>query len=358
MEACVYGYKTIFESSTKMERAIEKACEIAGVKDEGDLSDGNHTFNDLYWQRCVLFAVLVNLFPKLAWKSKKHEDGEPCHDGKNFLVCIETPKGPYSYHYPLKNWDLFKCVELERAKKFDGHTDKDVERLLSLVPENIPRSVLSDLWNKRGDHNMRNYQKPAPLVEGTYNQYKCFPRNQVRAIYSGHSLQLSDGTVVDGFPIGIRGSVEVIVDGCEKGNFEYTPFRWPSDPVEPTPSYYQYRITSHIPEDSPNRPANHAHLTNSPEADKLLKWVSFSKECPITESVTPATNELGKLADDTGTGPILESVRYKEGHKDSNGEDAPWTIVSHKTGKILSSHKSKKAAEEHLQQMEYYKHKG
>lgn len=271
MEACVYGYKTIFESSTKMERAIEKACEIAGVKDEGDLSDGNHTFNDLYWQRCVLFAVLVNLFPKLAWKSKKHEDGEPCHDGKNFLVCIETPKGPYSYHYPLKNWDLFKCVELERAKKFDGHTDKDVERLLSLVPENMPRSVLSDLWNKRGDHNMRNYQKPAPLVEGTYNQYKCFPRNQVRAIYSGHSLQLSDGTVVDGFPIGIRGSVEVIVDGCEKGNFEYTPFRWPSDPEEPTPSYYQYRITSHIPEDSPNRPANHVHLTNSPESGQAAQ---------------------------------------------------------------------------------------
>lgn len=49
-------------------------------------------------------------------------------------------------------------------------------------------------------------------------------------------------------------------------------------------------------------------------------------------------------------------VRYKKGHKNSKGENAPWTIVSCQTGKILSSHKTKEAAEEHLQQMEYYKH--
>jgi len=53
---------------------------------------------------------------------------------------------------------------------------------------------------------------------------------------------------------------------------------------------------------------------------------------------------------------LLEMVKYQKGHKNSKGEDAPWTIVSCKTGKILSSHKSKKAADEHLQQMEYYKH--
>ncbi len=49
-------------------------------------------------------------------------------------------------------------------------------------------------------------------------------------------------------------------------------------------------------------------------------------------------------------------VVYKKGHKNSKGEAAPWTIVSHETGKILSSHPSKTAAEEHLKQMEYYKH--
>lgn len=36
-------------------------------------------------------------------------------------------------HYEDKDWDLFKCKELDRAKPFDGHTDKDVDRLLSLA---------------------------------------------------------------------------------------------------------------------------------------------------------------------------------------------------------------------------------
>lgn len=165
MEACTTGYSAIFEGKTRMEKAIEKACEIAGVKDDGDLSDGNHTFNELYHQRCVLFAALVNLFPKISWKTKKHDDGKPCFGGKNFLVCIETPEGPYSYHYPMADWDYFDCKEIEQAKKFDGHTDKDVERLLSLLPEKLPRTVLADLWNKRGGKSMKNYQKAAPLVK-------------------------------------------------------------------------------------------------------------------------------------------------------------------------------------------------
>jgi len=55
--------------------------------------------------------------------------------------------------------------------------------------------------------------------------------------------------------------------------------------------------------------------------------------------------------------PLVEHVEYRKGHKDSQGEDAPWVIVSCKTGKILSSHKTKEKAEEHLGQMEYFKHK-
>lgn len=167
-EACEAAYSSIFESSFEnpdMERAIREACRIAGVESEEDLSDGNHTFKDLYDQRCILFATLVGLFPKISWKTKRHDDGKPCHDGKNFLVCIETPDGPYSYHYPMADWDKFKCREIEKAKPFDGHTDKDVGRLLSLVPERLPRGVIGSLWNRRSDLGMSNYQKPAPLQE-------------------------------------------------------------------------------------------------------------------------------------------------------------------------------------------------
>ena len=68
---------------------------------------------------------------------------------------------------------------------------------------------------------------------------------------------------------------------------------------------------------------------------------------------------IDKLPNDFFIAEILEEyVRYQKGHKNSKGESCPWVIISHKTGKVLSSHKSKKAAQAHLRQMEYYKHKG
>lgn len=103
------------------------------LEDIGDFSDGYHTFNDLYTQRAVLFATIVNQNLDKAWKSHKHEDGEPCFGGGWFIVAVDTPKGSYSYHYEDKYWDIFKCVELPVAKHWDGHTDKDVWRLLLLT---------------------------------------------------------------------------------------------------------------------------------------------------------------------------------------------------------------------------------
>lgn len=110
----------------------EKVCQMAGIDDIGEFSDGFHTFNSLYRQRCVLFAALVNSYPQISWKSKRHNDGELCFGGGWFIVGIDTPEGSYTYHYELKDWDMFRCKELERGKKWDGHTDADVERLLSL----------------------------------------------------------------------------------------------------------------------------------------------------------------------------------------------------------------------------------
>lgn len=98
----------------------------------GDLSDGYHTFNQLYYQRMILFAVLVKQNKERAWKSKRHNDGELCFGGGWFIVGIDTPEGSYTYHYEEKDFDLFDCVELELGREWDGHTEKDVTRLLSL----------------------------------------------------------------------------------------------------------------------------------------------------------------------------------------------------------------------------------
>lgn len=101
-----------------------------------DMSDGYHTFKDLYYQRMMLTAALVKAYKPLAWKSHRHEDGELCFDGGWFIVGIATPQGDYTYHYEDKYWDLFECEELPVGKPWDGHTEEDVTRLLSLAPGN------------------------------------------------------------------------------------------------------------------------------------------------------------------------------------------------------------------------------
>ena len=83
---------------------LKKLCEEKGLTnlDIGEFSDGFHTFNSLYHQRLVLFAALVNTYPDFSWKTKRHSDGEECFGGGWFLVGINTPEGPYTYHYELK----------------------------------------------------------------------------------------------------------------------------------------------------------------------------------------------------------------------------------------------------------------
>lgn len=102
--------------------------------DMGEVSDGYHTFNQLYHQRAVLFATIVKQNKEKAWKSWKHGNGRFCFDSNKewFIVGVDTPEGSYTYHYEKKYWDMFDCVELEHGKFWDGHTEEDVTRLLSL----------------------------------------------------------------------------------------------------------------------------------------------------------------------------------------------------------------------------------
>lgn len=111
----------------------EEICKSYGIPDIGEFSDGYHTFNGLYKQRMVLFAVLVNTYKDRAWKSWKHEDGLDCFGGGWFIVGIDTPAGTYTYHYEAKDWDMFDCKILDKAKHWDGHDESDVERLFSLL---------------------------------------------------------------------------------------------------------------------------------------------------------------------------------------------------------------------------------
>lgn len=100
----------------------------------GNLSDGYHTYNELYHHRAVLFATICKRNPMLAWKSKKHHDGS-MYDGM-FIVGVNTPAGQATYHYDIDPyWDKYfgDVEELENAPEWDGHTpNQAIERIFTL----------------------------------------------------------------------------------------------------------------------------------------------------------------------------------------------------------------------------------
>ena len=128
--------------------ALADAVEEMPTADVEKMSDGYHTFADLYEQRLILSAALAKNNPH-AWKSKRHEDGSVPFGGGWFIMGFDTDEGCYTYHYELKDWDLFQCKELDKGKPWDGHTSKDVRRLLS-IPATDVAPVVHGYWIDNG----------------------------------------------------------------------------------------------------------------------------------------------------------------------------------------------------------------
>ena len=108
----------------KINDAIER------LESKNEISDGNHTFEELYYHRMVLFAAICNSNKHISWKSRLHDDETMFRD--YFIVGILTPMGQISYHYHQDDWNYFDVEELTHAPKWDGHTSEDIERILSL----------------------------------------------------------------------------------------------------------------------------------------------------------------------------------------------------------------------------------
>lgn len=123
---------------------INEEIQGSTVCDKGLISDGFHTFNELYEMR---LALTVTLFKakywkeepdggkfSMVWRAKKHFDGN-MFDGY-FIVCYGYEQGEQiSFHYLLKYWNLFDFADTSDIApvEWDGHTEKDVlERLKNL----------------------------------------------------------------------------------------------------------------------------------------------------------------------------------------------------------------------------------
>lgn len=85
--------------------------------DMGNVSDGYHTFNELYRYRMLYNAAFFNELAKgdvKVCKSHKHYDGEECFGGGWFIVMAELTTGQISNHYENRYWGYSISLNLKR----------------------------------------------------------------------------------------------------------------------------------------------------------------------------------------------------------------------------------------------------
>lgn len=119
-------------------QALKEGHEEEGdVFDTNKISDGYHTFGELYEHRFRLFIALIQYASDYVytWKSKSHSDGT-MYEGW-FIAGIGVEKGEQiTYHLPISMWNdnqLMYTEILSNAPEFDGHTSADVlERIKNL----------------------------------------------------------------------------------------------------------------------------------------------------------------------------------------------------------------------------------
>lgn len=105
--------------------------------DSNLISDGYHTFGELYEHRITLWITVCRLVDrydmlqyngkKKCWRSELNSEGEKW-DGWFLLGLYQNIDGfGITYHLPMSKWDDCDFAEeLEKAPKFDGHTSEDV----------------------------------------------------------------------------------------------------------------------------------------------------------------------------------------------------------------------------------------
>lgn len=111
--------------------------------DPNAISDGYHTFGELYAHRFALFIALCETMERQAigegeespvWYSKKHSDGTKL-DGWLIMGLFKEKGDQITYHLP-DTWEprINHFKQLEKAPEWDEHSSIDVlERLKQLA---------------------------------------------------------------------------------------------------------------------------------------------------------------------------------------------------------------------------------
>lgn len=116
-----------------------------GMLDTNEISDGYHTYGELYNHRIELWITVCRLVQKLfdetatcsqvspVWRTRVHSDGSVIKGW--FLLGVYTEAGKQiTYHLPDNKWlDCEFADILEDAPEFDGHTSLDVLKRLKTL---------------------------------------------------------------------------------------------------------------------------------------------------------------------------------------------------------------------------------
>lgn len=110
--------------------AINEGIKLLSSERTQQVSDGYHTFGELYDHRITLYIALCDqLTDKLpVWRSKRHSDGELAFGGGWFVLGIGIDEGKQiTYHLPELYWNDCDFAEtFVHAPEFDGHSSSDV----------------------------------------------------------------------------------------------------------------------------------------------------------------------------------------------------------------------------------------
>jgi hypothetical protein len=132
---------------TKIERVNSLIANVPGDIsyspdfNANDVSDGYHTFGELYEHRCLLYismCAFVNYINKdeigYIYKTRRNKEGITWKGW--FLLTLNTSFGQISYHIPDKYWNMCNFKEKEFNESYDGHTSQDViDRLKILIKD-------------------------------------------------------------------------------------------------------------------------------------------------------------------------------------------------------------------------------
>ena len=136
-------YEEISSRACNWSSVVPKAIKYYrdNYKEDGDMgsvSDGYHTFDELYEHRIVLYIALCRWMINSGhhpyiWRSKIHSNGTS-FDGW-FILGIGGKVGKQiSYHLPMSKWDETSFADtLDKEPEYDGHTTEDVLNRLKML---------------------------------------------------------------------------------------------------------------------------------------------------------------------------------------------------------------------------------